>query len=329
MQRREFITLLGGAAATWPLAARAQGQNVLHRVGVLWHAGSQEEEGDYFTTFVQGFIDLGYVEGRTVAFEHRFANEQFDRFRALAAELVALKVDVLVTVTRPATAAAQSATKTIPIVFITVPDPVGNKFADSLAKPGRNLTGLANMTLDLTGKRLQLLKEMIPDLAHVALLVNPSDPIVMRRVMEEAHVLEGSFKIAIRVYEAHSPEEIEPAFDRMVRDGMQGMFSSNDSMFFNERQRIANLALVRRLPTLLQNRPGAMAGALMSYGPDSRVMFRRAAAYVDKIFKGEKPGDLPIEQPTRFELLINLKTAKSLGLSVPLTLQAAADEVIE
>jgi putative ABC transport system substrate-binding protein len=329
MDRRTFIGSVASGLLAMPLAASAQQPTSVPRIGVLWHAGSAEEEGEYFTSVQRGFRDLGYVEGKTIVFEHRFAGEVYDRFTNYATELVALKVNVLVAVTRPAAVAAQAATKTIPIVFITVPDPVGNKLVDSLAKPGGNITGLSNMNQDIVAKRLELLKEAIPSLTRAALLVNPSDAVATRRTIADVQAAAGVLNVEVRSYEIRVPEEIGPAFGRIVQDGVKGIFLSNDSMLFNERKRLANLALEHHLPLLLQNRPGALAGALMSFGPDSRAMFYRAAAYVDKILKGAKPGDLPVEQPTKIELLINLKTAKMLGLTIPQSLLLRADEVIQ
>ncbi len=327
MKRREFITLLGGAAAAWPLAARAQQR--VRRIGVLWHAGNEEQEGEYFTSLLQGFADLGYLEGRTVKFEHRFANEQYDRFGSLAAELVSLNVDLIVAVTRLGAAAAQAATQSLPLVFVVVPDPVANKFADSLARPGRNMTGLAQMSLDITSKRLQLLKDALPNLRRVALLHNPGDAVSSQRTVEAVTDAAGTLQIAIRPYEARTPEEIDRVFPLIAQDKIEAIFVSNDSMLFNERQRIIKHALALRLPVMPTNRLGTQAGGLLSYGQNATIAFRRVAYYADKIFKGEKPGELPIEQPTRFEMMINLKTARALGIDIPPMLLARADEVIE
>jgi putative tryptophan/tyrosine transport system substrate-binding protein len=329
MKLREFNFLLGGAAATWPLIAFAQQAKTSPRIGVLWHANNEEEEGEYFTTIIQGFRDLGYVEGRNISFFHRYAGEQYDRFKSLAEELVALKVDVLVAVTRPAAVAAQAATATIPIVFVVVPNPVSSKLIDSLAKPGRNITGLSSMSLDVTAKRLELLKDMAPGLTRAALLVNPSDAAFTDRVLAEVTPVANQLGVVVQPFEARTPEQITQAFAKISQNNMHGIFSGNDPMFHNERKRIAGLALENRTPIVLQNRMGAAAGAFMSYGPNSAPMFYRAATYVDKVIKGQKPGDIPVEQPTKFELLVNLKTAAALGITVPPTLLARADEVIE
>jgi ABC-type uncharacterized transport system substrate-binding protein len=329
MRRREFITLFSGAVVVASRVARAEQSPNLPIIGVLWHAGSQEEEGEYCVSLLQGFRDLGYIEGQNITFVHRFANEQYERFRILAAELIALKVDILVAITRPAISAAQAATRTIPIVMAIGPDPVGNKFAESLARPGGNITGLANMTLDITGKRLELLKEMVPDMRRAALLINPSDAFVAQRALAQVREAATRLQVTVEPFEAHQPSDLDHAFDQLAEADMQGVFSINDPMFHNERVHIAALALTRKLPILLQNSLGARGGALMSYGPDSNVMFRRVGYYVDRILKGEKPGEIPIEQPTKFELVINLNTAKALGLTIPSTLLARADDVIE
>ena len=329
MRRREFLSGSCGFAVAGSVGAYAQQPRRMPRIGVLWHAGNQEEEGEFFTSFMQGFRDIGYAEGRTIAFEHRFANEQYDKFQSLAAELVALNVDVLVSVTGPATAAAQAATQSIPIVFVVVPDPIGNKFADSMARPGRNLTGLSSMVLDITTKRLELLKEAVPGLNRVALLVNPRDATVMKQVIGQVQAAAATLAINVQPFEAGTPQDIDHAFAQMAQQGMKAVLRSNDSMLFNERQRIANLAIAHRLPMMSLVRQDAQSGILMSYGPDFRTLFRRSAVFVDKIIKGEKPGDLPIEQPVRFELILNLKTAKALGIEIPLLMQQRADEVIE
>jgi len=327
MRRRDFVTVIAGSALGWPCAT--QSQQRIRRIGVLWHAGNEEQEGEYFASLLEGFRDLGYVDGRTIRFEHRYANEQYERFRTLAAELITLDIDVFVAVTRLGAAAAQAATQSIPIVFVVVPDPVANKFVDSLARPGGNMTGLAQLTVDITEKRLEILKEALPGIRRVALLYNPSDSASSRRTVESVTKAADSLRISIRPYEARIPEEIDHAFSLMARDGNEAVFVAIDSMLFNQRHRVAERALAHRLPAMLTNRPGTQAGGLLSYGQDTRLSFRRVAYYVDKIFKGAKPAELPVEQPTKFELLINLKTARALRIVIPPALLARADEVIE
>jgi len=332
MKRRTFLSVLGSAMASpiaGPLASRGQQRGRVARIGVLWHAGNATEEGEYFPTLVQGFREHGYVEGHNVAFEHRFANEEYDRFQSLAAELVALNVDVVVAVTRLAAAAVQAASRTIPTILVVVPDPVGNKFADSLARPGRNMTGLAMLNFDTTGKRLELLKEAVPGLARVALLTNPKEEMAQRRTVGNLQREAPALSLTIRPFEARTPTEISQVFPLIVQDNVQALFVGNDSMLFNERRRIAALGLANRLPVQSTNRLGTLAGAFMSYGPDTISAFRRVGYYGSRILKGDKPGDLPIEQIDKFELLFNMNTARALGITIPHTLIARADELIE
>jgi len=329
MKRREFITLLGGAAVAWPLAAQAQQPERMRRIGVLWHAASAEDEAVYLGALREGLAELGYVEGRNIVLENRFPAEQRERFISLAAELVQLKPDVLVAVSRPAAMAAQRATTTIPIVFSVVPDPVGDKLVKSLARPGGNITGLSNMALDLSAKRIELLKEMVGGLSRVALLVNAGDADGARRYVKQTQAAAGPLGITIEPVEVRGLGEIPRAFSRIDQLNVNGLVVTADSLFTVERKHIIQLALERRLPTMMHSRETAQAGALMSYAPSYVLMLRRTAVYVDKILKGVRPADLPVEQPTKFELVINLKTAKALGITVPPSLLARADEVIE
>jgi putative ABC transport system substrate-binding protein len=328
MRRREFISVLG-SAAVWPLGVAAQQGGKVPRVGVLWHAGSAEEEAEYIAALQQGLVSLGYIDGKTVMLEHRFPNEQPERFESLAAELVSLRVDVLVAVTGPAALAAQRAMKTIPIVFIVVPDPVGTKMVSSLARPGGNITGLTNIALELSAKRLALFKEAFPLMKRVALLVNANDPQGTNRYLDETRTAAAALGLDVQPVEVRSIADFEQACDRIVEGNMEGLVMGPDGLFYQGRERIAQAALKRRLPLMMFSRETLQAGALMSYGPDVGVIFRRAAAYVDKIVKGEKPADLPVEQPTRFQFLINLKTARALGLDIAPMLLTRADEVIE
>jgi putative tryptophan/tyrosine transport system substrate-binding protein len=304
----------------WPPAALSQQARNVPRIGVLWHAGSAEEEGEYFTSVQRGFRDLGYVDGKTIVLEHRFAGEVYDRFTSHATELVALKVDVLVAVTRPAAVAAQAATKTIPIVFITVARPRWQQACRQPCQARHEHHRRVEHEPRHRCETPRALKESDPQSNARATLGESERCGCTRRTIADAQAAAGVLNVDVRSYEIRVPEEIGPAFGRIVQDGVKGIFLSNDSMLFNERKRLANLALEHHLPLLLQNRPGALAGALMSFGPDSRTMFYRAAAYVDKILKGAKPGDLPVEQPTKIELLINLKTTKMLGLTIPQSL---------
>jgi ABC-type uncharacterized transport system substrate-binding protein len=328
MRRREFITLIGGAAA-WPLVARAQQPTAkMPRVGVLWHAANAAAEGPYFRALMEGFRKLGYVEGRNITIENRFPNEVPAQFKSMAADLVSLQVDVLIGVGAIASQYVKNASATIPIVFIYAPDPVGSKLVDSLAHPGRNATGLTIMAPELTGKRLQFLKETIPGLTRVALLTNPNAQI-SNLYITEAQAAATNLGLDLQKFEARSLEELRPTFESMTRAGSQALSINSEGLFYVGRETIAKLAIEHRLPTCVWSRETLEAGALMSYGPDQIAICRRAAVYVDKILKGAKPAELPVEQPTKFQFLINLKTAKALGLTVPPTLLTSADEVIE
>jgi len=329
MKRREFIAVMGGAAAAWPLAARAQqSSNKIPIVGVLWHAGSAEEEGPNFNALVEGFNALGYVDQNNIRLEHRFPNEVPDRFRSMAAELVASKVDVLVGVGTATAPYAKNATTTIPVVLTVAPDPVAAKLVDSFARPGGNVTALTYFGGELAGKRLQLLKDSIPGLSRVGLLVNPN-ALITRPYIEDSQVAAAKLGLTLHVFEARSVDELEPAFDKMAAAGMQAVAIMTDSLFYQGRAIIPKLALERRLPTCAFSRETVEPGALMSYGPDILTVLRRTAIYVDKILKGAKPGELPVDQPTKFLLFFNLKTAKALGIELPAALLTNADELIE
>jgi putative tryptophan/tyrosine transport system substrate-binding protein len=328
MRRREFITLLGAFAL--PLAARAQQPTKkTPRVGVLWHAGSAEEEAIYLGALLEGLTGLGYIDGKTIALEHRFPNEQPERFVSLAAELAALKPDVLIAVTQQAAVAAQRATTTIPIVFIVVPDPVGVKLVNSLSRPGGNITGLTHIAVELSGKRLAVFKEAFPRMTRVALLVNANNPQTTKRYIDETNTAATGLGLDVQPVEVRSLTDFDQAFDRIVEGHLEGVAVPADPLFYQGRSLMAQTAIIRRLPLMVYSRETLEAGALMSYGTDQRRIFRRAAVYVDKILKGEKPADLPVEQPTKFEFLINNKTAKAIGYTISESLLLRADEVIE
>jgi putative tryptophan/tyrosine transport system substrate-binding protein len=327
MKRRDFITILSSALLGSPFAARAQQTSKVPTVGILWHAGSVEEEAIYLNEIQQGLQALGYVEGRNINLVNTFANEEYQRFNANAVALVGRKVDIIIAVTLPAALAAQQATKTIPIVFVLVPDPVATKLVDSLARPGGNITGLSQVALDLVSKRLQLFKE-VAGLSRVAVLLNPSDPVITARTIEQVGAAAGRLDMSIQPVEAGKPEQIERAFSS-IQDDVHGVMLQPDGMFFNERKRIAEIALARKLSLSVFASTMVEAGALMSYAPAILAIFRRSAAYVDKIIKGTKPADLPVELPTKFEFYINLRTAKAIGLDIPESILARADKVIE
>jgi putative ABC transport system substrate-binding protein len=274
MDRRTFLHGMAGGLLTAPLAAAAQQAGRVPRVGVLWHAGSADEEGSYYTGLLEGFRDLGYVDGRNVILEHRFPNEMPERFRSMTAELVALKVDVLVTVGTQTAPYARDATTSIPVVFIFVPDPVGSKFVDSLRRPGRNMTGLSQFVADIVLKRLQFLKDMIPGLSRVALLVNPNTEVasLYKRVTDTAAVGLG---LRNHTFEARSLDELGRAFDAMVKAGMQAVTINGEGLAYQQRAYVATMTLARRLPLAVWSRETFEAGALMSYGADQVAMCRR------------------------------------------------------
>jgi putative ABC transport system substrate-binding protein len=329
MQRREFITLLASTAAAWPMIADAQITAKIPRIGVLWHAGSAEEEAIYLGAVRQGLSDLGYVEGRNIILENRFPAEIPERFISLAAELATLNVNIIVAINRTAALAAQRATTTIPIVFVAIPDPVGSKLVASLAHPGGNITGLSNFAHDLTAKRVEFLKTIVPNVSRLALLVNPNDKVSAEIYIREGRSAADRLGLILQPVEIRTPGDLVPAFSKMSDEQVNGAVVTQDGLFYATRKDIADLALARGLPLAVYSRETLEAGALASYGPSNYGIFRRAGYYIDKILKGAKPADLPVEQPTKFEFIINLKTAKALGLTLSPTLLARADEVID
>jgi putative ABC transport system substrate-binding protein len=328
MRRREFITLFGGTVVAFPITANTQQSPKVPRIGVLWFGASIDGVVPHLDALRQGFSELGYIEGKTIKFEDRFPGERFERVDQLAVELVQSEVDVLVGAVTAAATAAKRATKTIPIVFVYVYDPVAAKLVDSLAHPGGNATGLNTMLSDVGTKQVTLLSEISSHFSRLAILVNPNN-LPSLRVVQEMKTAADRLKLTVDLFEASTANDLDQTFPAIGQRRPDGLVISADPMFAGERNRIAKLALENHLPTVSWLREITEAGALMSYGPNARDLFRRAAGYVDKILKGAKPSDLPVEQPTKFELLINLKTAKALGIEVPPTLLAIADEVIE
>jgi putative ABC transport system substrate-binding protein len=328
MRRREFIRLIGGAAAAWPIAARAQQSKDIPTVGVLWHAGSAEEEDVYLSVLVKAFNDLGYVEGKNIRLDHRFPAENPDRYRTLGQELIDAKPDAIVAVTVAGAVALKHLTSTIPIVFVLVPDPIASGLVESLARPGGNATGLSLMSVDLSGKRLELLKEAVPNLSRVALLLDLFSPAKERQIKANQIAAEA-LGISLWPAEVPAPDEIEPVFSKIAQDRADAVMRVSGSFLFNERARVGAAALAHRLPIMTYIAEEVPHGFLMSYGADFPDYFRRAVAYTDTILKGAKPADLPVEQPTKFKLVLNLKTAKALGLTFPQALIVSADEVIE
>jgi putative ABC transport system substrate-binding protein len=328
MNRRDFITLLGGAAA-WPLAAGAQQGERMRRIGLLMAAADDREGQARVTALKQGLQELGWTDGRNIQIETRFAGADTGRIRAHAAELVALAPNVLVGHATPGTRALRQATSSIPIVMVAVNDPVEQGFVSSLAHPGGNITGFALINFQMVGKWLEILKEAAPGVSRAALMFNPdtaSSYYVYLRSFEAE-----SRSIAVEVAEApvRNTAEIEEAIAKLGREPGGGLIVPPDAFTVLHHQLFIRLAQQHRLPAVYAYQTYVAEGALMSYGPNVYDLFRRSASYVDRILKGAKPADLPVQQPTKFELAINLKTAKALGLTVPLTLQASADEVIE
>ena len=325
MRRREFITLLGGAAATWPLATRA-GLDHIARIGVLWHAGNEDEEREYYSVLMKAFGDLGYVEGKNVEFLHRYPAERIDRFDELAKELVDNKSDVIVSVNIRGSVALKRITHTTPVVFVIAADPVSNKLVESLSRPGGNMTGLSLMASDLSGKRVALLKEAVPGLKRLAFVIDPSDP--NSNQIGDAKKTVAALALSSGEVRVSGPEALEEVFAAIAKEGYDGAMIAG-SMFFNERKRVGAAALANRVPTISQIAETVRYGLLMSYGPDFPEFFRRAAGLADRILKGANPANLPVEQPTRFRQVVNLKVAKALGLIIPPSLLVNSDETIE
>ena len=327
MRRGDFITMLGGAAVAWPITARAQQPKKLPRLCFLtFDPGSLQSTR--FGAFFEGLRDLGYVQGQTINIDYLTADGQAERYSALAAECVRLGADVIATSTTPATLVAKSATQAIPIVMIGLGDPVGTGLVDSLARPGGNVTGLSLMFPSLSVKRLELLRELVPQISRVLVLTHLSDPVATSSVkaLEEAA---RSLGIKLQIQDIRTPGDLPAAFEAGVKERAEGVINTGESIFAVNRARLAELAARHKLPGVYHVRVITEAGGLMSYQPVSALQHRRAATYVDKVLKGARPADLPIEQPTQFELIVNLKSAKALGLTVPPTLIGRADEVIE
>jgi putative ABC transport system substrate-binding protein len=323
--RREFIGLLGGAAA-WPLAARAQQPGKLPTIGFLG-PNTASLDNRRLGAFVQRLHELGWIEGRNVAIEYRWGEGRTERLAEFAAEFVRLKVDVIVTSGTPPVIAAKQTTSVIPIVFAAVGDPVGTGLVTSLARPGGNVTGLSIQATDLAGKRVELLHEVIPGLRRLAIMANARVPPAVLE-MAEVQTTARALGLEIVASEIRRPEDIAPAFETF-KDRAGALYVCNDPLVTTNRIRINTLALGMGLPTMYNVREFVDAGGLMSYGPNFLDLYRRAAEFVDKILHGAKPADIPVEQPTKFDLVLNLKTAKALSLEIPPTLLARADEVIE
>jgi putative tryptophan/tyrosine transport system substrate-binding protein len=325
MRRREFITLLGGAAAAWPLAARAQ-QPPKPTIGYLG-PNARSLDGQRLVAFLERLRDLGWIEGRTIDIEYRWAEGRNDRLAEFAAEFVRRKVNVIVTSATPPTVAAKQATSVIPIVFASVGDPVGAGVVESLARPGGNATGLSLQATDAAGKRLELLRDVAPGLRRLAIMANSGNPSAALET-REAEAMARALGLETIRSEILRGEDIAPAFDAL-KGRVEALYVCNDPLAATNRVRINILAVGVRLPTMFIAREYVDAGGLMSYGANFLDLYRRTAELVDKILRGAKPAEIPVEQPTKFDLVVNLTTSKALGLEIPPTLLARADEVIE
>ena len=324
MRRREFARLLS-VAALWPFASIAQPQRRIPLIGFLETLG---RDSNLYREFLRGMQELGYVEGKNFAIEARFADGMLERLPALSEELARLKVDIIVTQGTPGVRAVRQAAAATPIVMVAVGDPVGSGFVNSLARPGGTITGLSNLATDVIPKLLEMLKAAVPKLSVVAVLVNPGNS-QNADALKNIQAAARAMKIAILRNDVRSPEEIENAFTALVRQRPGAVIVAGDPLIRRQAAQIAELALRHKLPLAALNRVHAEAGGLLTYGANFDLSYRRAASYVDKILKGAKPADLPVEQPTTLELYINMKTARALGLKIPGALLARADRVIE
>ena len=330
MDRRAFLGTVAGGLLAAPLAAGAQPGGKVPRVGYV-SLFSRSNPYPPSAAFWQGLHDLGWIEGQNIAIERQFAEGKAQRLPDLAVELVRLKVDLIFAESTPVARAVKQATTTIPIVFSPIADPIGSGLVANLARPGGNITGITFMAPELGGKRLELLKQAVPGMTRVGVLSHPRDPseATVKSVLEQTEAAARALGVQLLRLEAQGPNDFDRVFAAMSRERVGGLILIPSAMFIDERRRIVNVVVKDRLPAMFYFREFAEVGGLMSYGPNFRELFRRAATYVDKILKGAKPGDLPVEQPTKFELVINLKTAKGLRLTIPQSLLGRANQVIE
>jgi putative ABC transport system substrate-binding protein len=327
MRRREFISFLGGAAASWPLAARAQ-QQPMPVIGFL-NQESAELVANPMSGFRKGLSETGFAENQTVGIEYRWAEGRYERLPELAADLVNWKVTVIAAAYLPAALAAKAATSTIPTVFISGVDPVAAGLVTSLRRPGGNLTGLSNFSTSLTAKRLELLHEIVPHASTIAVLVNPKTPTTRQTIDVEAETAAHALGLQLNILAASSEGEIEAAFATITQRGAGALLIAGDAYFNSRRAQLTTLAARHKVPAIYDRKDIAMAGGLMSYGLNNFDMYRQFGIYTGQILKGAKPADLPVQQPTKVELVLNLKTASSLGLELPTSVLLSADEVIE
>ena len=336
MDRRRFLLTSFAGALAAPLAAEAQQAGKVYRIGYLSPSSPSDPERQAspfgergLAAFRQGLRELGYVEGKNIAIEKRWAEGKFERLPDLAAELVRLKLDIIVSVVTQASLAAKNATRTIPIVMVAPGDPLGSGLVANLARPGGNVTGPSSMYSDLVVKQLEVLKEIVPGLSRVAVLRNPANAGWQAQMLKATEVAATALRLQVQLVEARGPDELEGAFAGMARERASALLVAVDVIFALHARRIADLATKRHLPAMYGSSEHVEAGGLISYAPDIPDVFRRAATYVDKILKGAKPSDMPVEQPTKLLLVINVKTAKALGLTIPPSLLLRADQVIE
>jgi len=325
MRRRDFIIVIGRAAVAWPVGVHAQ--HKIPRIGFMGNSTAALET-NLVDAFREGLRELGYEEGRNIAIEYRWAEGNYDRFPMLAAELIATKVDAIVTAGTPAALAVKSATTTVPLVMVAVGDPIGTGLVSSLARPGGNLTGLSSIAPDLEGKRLQLLREVLPALSHVAMFVNSLNPFHVSS-MKQARAAAQAMGIKLQLHDIRKSEDLDDAFAAIRKERPDALLILADRVFLHNRQRMMDFTNEQRLPNVNAYKELVEVGGLMSYGPSYEDMHKRAAIYVDKILKGTKPADLPIEQPSKFTFIVNLKAAKALGVTVPSQLLGLADQLIE
>jgi putative tryptophan/tyrosine transport system substrate-binding protein len=320
VKRRSFITLLGGAAATWPLAVSAQPAAKVWRMGFIAHGHES-----FYDALFEGLREYGYEEGRNLIVERRYARGRAERFKEFAAEIVRLNVDIIVVVTTPAALAVKNATKTIPIVHPNAIDPLDTGLIVSLAHPGGNLTGGAQLTAEVSAKRLEILKRAVPGLSRAAALWKPGNSAIVFS-WKETQGAARALGITLQPHEVQGPKDFAAAFAAIAEDALLAL---QDAVTMQQRNEIIDFAIQKRLPSMFQEKGWAAAGGLMSYGENLPSMYRRAAYFVDRIFKGAKPADLPVEQATKFDMVINLRTAKAIGFTIPDSILALADEVIE
>src|SRR5712671_5757717 len=323
MRRREFITLLGGAVMAWPIVARAQQAGKVWRMGFIAHGHES-----FYDALFEGLREYGYEEGRNLIVERRYAHGAAERFKEFAAEMVRLNVDIIVVVTTPAALALMNATKTIPIVHPNAIDPLNTGLIASLAHPGGNLTGGAQLTAEVSAKRLAILKGLLPGLSRAAALWNPANPAIVF-AWKETQGAARPLGVALQSHEVQGPKDFAAAFAAIAEEHPEALLVLQDAVTMQQRNEIIDFAIQKRPPSMFQEKGWAEAGGLLSYGESLPSMYRRAAYFVDRIFKGAKPADLPVEQAAKFEMVLNLRTAKAIGLTIPDSILVLADEVID